>query len=334
MTDNELQMMSRQYRTVRKAVYEEATRPFSNDPELYQLNKETLKKHVEKLSNDAVLDKYRGTDNSTSTALWRHLWIINRYAGIKAQIATNEVKDIENIFDDYEMFAGSEWNIEAKGNSILSCGAQVQAFLDRSGDFAGKQTIGNIPKLVKIVSVARRLKKFMEEKSANTPVLHFVTGKHGIDDVWKVHEHLMNIGYRSDLTVLHFLMTIGFQVIKPDIVISRLFLEWGWSHKVIQGLPKDLTIDDLQGKGNYGGRYNYTHERMYKPIIDLARRIVAVTKQVDLASDIGWVTENPIRELDLFLVKYGQKPEREAGIVRTLFSSGEPASINCISVRT
>lgn len=334
MTDNELLMMSRHYRTVRKAVYEDATRPLSNNSEFHRLNKETLKRHVEKLSNDADLNKYLGTDKSASTALWRHLWTINRYAGIKAQIATNEVNDIESIFDDYEMFSGSEWDIEASGNSILSCGAQVQAFLDRSGDFAGKQTVGNIPKLVKIVSVARRLKEFMDGKSANTPVLQFVTGTHGIDDVWKVHEHLMSIGYRSDLTVLHFLMTIGFQVIKPDIVISRLFLEWGWSHKVIQGLPKDLAIDDLQGKGKYGGRYNYTNERMYKPVLDLARRISAETKQTDLADDIGWVTENPIRELDLFLVKYGQKPEREAGISRTLFTSGEPSSINCISVRT
>lgn len=80
MTDNELQMMSRHYRCVRRVVYEDATRPYSNDPELHRLNKGLLKKHVEKLSNDADLDNYRGTDKSTSTSLWHHLWtIIHRF---------------------------------------------------------------------------------------------------------------------------------------------------------------------------------------------------------------------------------------------------------------
>jgi len=35
--------------------------------------------------------------------------------------------------------------------------------------------------------------------------------------------------------------------------------------------------------------------------------------------DIGPVTNNPIREFDVFLVKFGQKLEHEFGIVRTLF---------------
>jgi len=37
-----------------------------------------------------------------------------------------------------------------------------------------------------------------------------------------------------------------------------------------------------------------------------------------LEEDIGWVTNNLIREFDIFLVKYGQKPDEKFGIMRKL----------------
>jgi len=321
MNENDLRGMSEHYRKTRRAVYEEATRPLPNNPDIHQNNKALMRTIVEKLSNDAVLNSYRGTDKNTATAIWHHLWTKNRYAGIRGQIATTEIKHIESIFDDYELFAEEDWNIKASGNTVISGGRQVQNFLNRTGDFTGKQTIGNIPKLVKIVSVARQLTDFMNKKKANTPVLDFITNGYLDEDVWEIHGHLMSIGYRSDLTVLHFMMDLGFQVIKPDIVISKLFLDWGWLHKIIPGLPQDVSFDDLRGQGKYGSRFQYTSEKMYKAAINLARQIVAITKREDLENDIGWVTGNPIREFDIFTVKYGQKPERDFGVERTLYEA-------------
>lgn len=321
MTESDLQKMSEHYRRIRKAVCEEATRPLSNNPDIHLKNKALMRAIVEKLSNEAVLNSYRGTDKNTATAIWHHLWTKNRYAGIRGQIATTEIQHIERIFDDYESFAGEEWNIKASGNTVISCGRQVRNFLNRTDDFTGKQTIGNIPKLVKIVSVARLLTDFMNTKNASTSVLDFITNGHGDEDVWAIHGHLMSIGYRSDLTVLHFMMDLGFQVIKPDIVISKLFLEWGWLHKIIPELPQDVCFDDLRGQGKYGTRFQYTSKKMYKPAINLARQVVAITKREDLEKDIGWVTDNPIREFDIFTVKYGQKPEKEFGVERTLYEA-------------
>jgi len=193
--------------------------------------------------------------------------------------------------------------------------------LNREGVFRNRQTIGNVPKLSKIVSVARQLKEFLEKKEHTAPVLSFVINGFDEEDVWAIHEHLMSIGYRSNLTVLHFMMDIGFQVIKPDIVITKLFLEWGWLQKIITGIPHDLTVGDLKGKGKYGQKFKYTNSKVYKPVIDLARRITKLTKQESLRDDIGWVTDNPIREFDIFIVKYGQQPESDFGIERTLFNS-------------
>jgi hypothetical protein len=329
MNENDLRDMSERYRKTRKAVYEEATRPLSNNPDIHQSNKEKLRKLVEKLGTDSDLKKFCGTDKDTATAIWHHLWTKNRYAGIKSILANAEIKDIKNIFNDYESFAGEDWNIEASGHTLISGGRQVHNFIDKTGVFTGMQTKGYIPKLVSLVSVARQLMDFIYKKKANTPVLDFITNGYSIDKVWDIHGHLMALGYRSDLTVLHFMMDIGFPVIKPDIVISKIFLDWGWFHKIIPELPTDLRFEDLQCKGKkgqpfkgkYGQRFKYTNERMYKPVINLARDIVSKTKQSDLENDIGWVTDNPIREFDIFLVKYGQQPEKEFGIERTLYEA-------------
>jgi hypothetical protein len=321
MKENDLQEMSETYRKTRIDVYEQATRPFTNDPDTHKKNRETLKKSVEKLCEDADLKKYRGTDRDTATAVWHHLWTKNRYAGISSQMATREIADIESIFDDYEIFSSEDWNIEASGPKVITCGKQVRDFLSRSGAFSDKQTIGNAQKLVKIVSLARLLIDFLKNKSADTPVLDFIRNGYSDDDVWAIHRRLIEMGYRGDLTALHFMMDLGFQVIKPDIVISKIFLTRGWLRKKVPELPNDLSLENLQGKGKYGHRFRYTSEKMYKPIIDLAREIVSRTRQKDLQEDIGWVTGNPFREFDIFLVKYGQRPEEESGIERTLYQT-------------
>jgi hypothetical protein len=76
---------------------------------------------------------------------------------------------------------------------------------------------------------------------------------------------------------------------------------------------------DLEGKGKYGSQYLYTKPVIYKPVIDLAQRVVAQLDSTELIVDIGWATNNPIREFDIFLVKAGQLPEKEWGIERRLY---------------
>lgn len=319
MNEKDLNKMSDKYREIRKAVYEEATNPLSNDLNRHRDNKIKCKQRVEKLCNDADLSNYSGTDERAVAAIWHHLWTKNRYAGIKSQIATTEIRHIKNIFDDYQQFSSPDWNIKVSGHTLIEGGHQVHAFLDKTGVFSNKKTIGNKPKLVKIVSIARLLVEFASNKKPDTPAIDFIKGNCSIEDVWAIHNHLTNIGYRGDLTALHFMMDIGFNVIKPDIVISKLFLDWGWLHKIIPELPENFSFAELQGKKNSGSRFKYTNSTIYKPVINLARMIVEKTSQEELKKDIGWVTHNPIREFDIFLVKYGQQPEREFGIERTLY---------------
>jgi hypothetical protein len=235
------------------------------------------------------------------------------------------INDIAAIFDDFERFCTPEWDCVAKGHNLVRAGAATADFLNRTGPFKGMQTIGNLPKLQKIVNVARGLKQFLDDRAPSTSILHFITNGHTETQVWQIHRHLLDIGYTADITAVHFMMEIGFPIVKPDIVLTGLFLHWGWLHAAMPDLPGDVTREDLKGKGKYGCRFKYDSPRVYRPVIDLARRIVEATRTEDLRADIGWVTNNPVREFDLFVVKSGQQVEDGWGITRQLFKADWPS---------
>lgn len=307
--------MREKYRKVRQLVFEKATKPSPYDEKKHLENKNKFKESVIHLANSANLDCYSSSSEEAKRKLWNQLWTKNRYAGIRAEIASNEIRQISDLFDDYRWFQDAGWDIDSNGHALRSAGNLASSFLNRAGAFHGKQTIGNVAKLKKIVTVARAFNRYFEEhKGANA--IDFVTCGVSRDNVWDVHDRLLALGYGGDLTALHFMMDVGFPVIKPDLVISRLFLDWGWLHKAEDSLPHNLTRGDLLGRGEAKpkSRYLYTNKIIYKPIIDLAVRVVSDIDPQDLVADIGWSTDNPIREFDIFLVKSGQRPEPEIGI--------------------
>lgn len=335
MTKFDLKSKSDTYREIRKMVYLKATQ--SHETDHYNANKNLFKSKVLKVCNNSYIEKYLDESSQTQINIWNQLWTKIRYAGIKAATASREINDIACEFDIFENFSKPEWDIniiqdKAKRKPILDYGGKyVHEFLGRTGKFTGKMTVGNLKKLEKIIKLARSYNRHISE---NKLAIDFVKAQCNIKDVWEVHENLQRIGYTKDLTALHFMMDVGFEVIKPDIVITRLFLHLGWLHDVINGLPADLSMDDLIGKGAYKTKYCYTKAKMYKPVIDLARTIVKATSSEDLDSDIGWSTNNPLREFDIFMVKYGQEPDPNWGITLNLFKQSDgniPIKSKCIS---
>jgi hypothetical protein len=329
LTDSQLRVMSDRYRSVRRAVFEEATRPASCSAAEHQANQNKLKLSIAEVCSKANLSHYSEQNRCAADRIWQLMWRTNRYGGIKNTIAKTEIAGIQAVFDDYEVFSTAAWNIEISRQSqwnrrrnrstphfvVASAGTQASDFLNRRGAFRNAQTIGNLPKLRTVVAVARKLKLYMDNRPADAPPIHFVTGGHDPSDVWSIHRRLIDdVGYRSHLTALHFMMDAGFQVMKPDIVISSLFHSWQWLDLI---LPNPVTRAELKMK--------YTRPALYTPIIELSRKIVAATSAHDLRDDIGWVTDNPLREFDIFVVKYGQVPDEDYGIVRSLSKSSSSA---------
>ena len=315
-----LEAIRTEYRRVRREVYERATRPSSGDAAHHQANQLLFRERVESICSAANLDHYRAATPEARLALWRHMWTKNRYAGIRAQLATDEISDLIPFFDNYAWFANPDWNIEARGHVVNhdGTGSLSRDFLGGTGQFQNVHTVANIPKLKKSVTTARAYVQYFDNHRG-AAAIQFVTD--GFDEtlVWPIHARLLRVGYGADLTALHFMMDAGFQVIKPDVVISRLLLDWGWLRYAAPNLPHDLTRCDLIGKGRYGSRFLYTKPVIYRPVIDLACNIVSGLVHDDLEEDIGWSTTNLIREFDLFVVKAGQLPEREFGVEQRLY---------------
>ncbi|TWU08365.1 hypothetical protein [Stieleria varia] len=322
-----LDNLAESYRVLRKLVVDEATRPTIDDAERHRQNQGLLKSSVASICDAADLGRYgycKPNSDTTKYAdrVWRQLWTRIRFAGIRSQIATNEIREIGSYFDNYQNFISPDWDLETRGYTLVSGGRIVHDFLNRESVFAGKQTIGNLPKLKRTVNLARKFEGAI--RSGQAPI-DFILGGYRPEQVWEIHHRLIkDIGYGGLLTALHFMMDIGLPVIKPDIVVTKLMVHWGWLQSRFADVPDDLSEADIRGEGRYGGRYRYDKPFMYRRVIDLAREIVARVSPETLKADIGWVTSNPLREFDLFIVKFGQQPEKEFGIERTLFdASGE-----------
>ncbi|MCD9496871.1 hypothetical protein [Photobacterium carnosum] len=311
-----------QYRDIRKQVWFDATKVQVTTVEEHLQNQHLFQNFVTGLCSRCQLKVHSGTDEESAKVLWHKMWTVIRYAGIRSNIATNEILSIQDVFDNYQEFLSLDWNIEKHGSKLLFGGNKAIQLRDRTGLFEDKKPIANWSKNQRTVSLARNFNEFMKNKVESTSVIDFITGGMNVDNIWGILEHLQLINYKQRITALHLMMDLGFQTVKPDIVLSRIFMELGWTKDVILDLPSDITIEDLSGKGKYGGKYHYTNPKMYKPVIELARTLVKQINKDDLKADIGWVTDNPIREFDFFIVKFGQEPEPSRGIVKKLFNTG------------
>lgn len=324
--DSDVERMYQTYRMVRKLVYEEATRPSDHSLSLHGSNKELFSTRVRALCADSNIEKFLKMDRDAAILyVWHHLWSKIRYAGFKAATASAEIEDIKDIFDDVDGFSNPDWDIYPESGRYVSAsrsGQMIQHYYQNTGPFEGRLTVKKAEKIRKTVRVARSFCSFINESKDRHPI-EFLTAGKDISDVWGVQDCLNAHGYTGELTQLHVMMDLGFTVIKPDIVINRLFLDWGWLNIANAKIPFDLSHDDLEGKGKYGQQYQYTKKDNYRRLIDLAIAISRRVNPSELQEDIGWVTENPLREIDIFIVKFGQKPDRFWGLTKRLADTVE-----------
>ena len=92
-------------------------------------NKLRFQNRVVEICSQANLANWCSATSEVRHALWHHLWTKNRYAGIRAQIATTEITQLTPLFDNYSWFCDPGWDIESKGYKIQSAGALAYSFL-------------------------------------------------------------------------------------------------------------------------------------------------------------------------------------------------------------
>jgi len=315
-----------EFRGIRKRVWFEAT---GNKLE----NQCKFKQMVVELSDIANLNHWNPSTQQVRSELWMQAVEKIFYAGFEAA-KVNAGATLSHrcrTFGDYEILCSPDWEVRLKSGRLREgSGRLASEYLAKNGPANGR--IRHPTKIGKIVKLGRFFSKYFEE-NPDASALSIITQGKDSEDVWVVSESLDEMGFSGRLTQLHLLMDLGFDCIKPDIVISRSALSLRWLIRFAPELPADLQEADLRGEGKYRTKYQYTNDLIIRPIVDLAREFASRIRQERkaLEEDIGWASSNPIREFDTFMVSYGQRADATVGIEKQLWSgdSNSPAPEGC-----
>jgi DNA-3-methyladenine glycosylase I len=141
-----------------------------------------------------------------------YFWVmvyVTFYSGFKAKTVTDKIKAIKDIFDDYEKVARYD---ETK----------VQKIID------SKKVIGHRQKINGIIHNANQIKAIKKQFGSFDKYLN----SFGDTDNDKILLELIKdlkkrFKYLGGITVFHFLTDIGYNVLKPDRVLCRIFYRLG-----------------------------------------------------------------------------------------------------------
>jgi len=318
--------MFEEFRKIRARVWFEATGKKSE-------NQSKFKEMVAELSDKANLSYWRTNAPEVRSEIWEQVVEKIFYSGFDASKVNARLNSIRGQFGDYKSLCSPDWEVRIKNRRISDDSGPLARAYGADDGLEGK--IRHAYKIRKIVRVGRYFNNYFDS-NREASALSIILQGNDSEDVWVVSGNLDDIGLSGRLTQLHLLMDLGFDCIKPDIVISRLVLSLGWLAHFAPELPTDLKEADLRGEGKYRVKYHYTNDVVIMPIVNLAREFASRMQQGRkiLEEDIGWVSSNPIREFDVFMVSYGQRADPTVGIERQLWSGNSTtvASRGCASM--
>lgn len=167
-----------------------------------ELSAAQLNKNLEYFKN---IDKKRRGDND-------YFWIMVKvafYSGFKAKTVNDKMAEIENFFGDFLKVA--KYNDE-----------KVQKIID------SKKIIGHRQKIKGIIHNANEIKTIIKEFGSFKNYLKSF-GDHSNDEnlFILIKDLRKRFKYLGGITVYHFLTDIGFNVLKPDRVLCRIFNRLG-----------------------------------------------------------------------------------------------------------
>ena len=313
------------FEAVRQTIIDRATEPLSYNPEEHKNNKDKLIHKVDKLSKISEYNASIGIDD-----LWKLMYELIFYSGTRAKKASDEIESFEkySVFSDFRKLVHRDWNFDKKewvkfrkyykniyGSSWLkhiinnknarllykthfkNTGIKAFQLMTKTGEFKGIKFSAMEDKMVKYITVAKHL--FDKENSCpGIPILEQFTGpNYKFEDYrfWGIHCQFAYL--LGEITAFHLMMDLGFNTVKPDRVLTYLFSKLGW----LEVFPPEVTKEYVNK--------NYNNPRVWRDVID---------KALHLKKVIPDHYSNPLRQIDIWIVKYGQQPEDSFGITKNL----------------
>ena len=166
------------------------------------LKKKDLTTHFEIFKN---IKKQKRNDND----YFLEMVYVTFYSGFKAKTVTDKKPAIKNIFSDFEKVSKYD-------------DTKVQKIID------GKKVIGHRQKINGIIHNANQFKAIKKQFGSFDNYLASFGNTEKDEALFELIKDLKkHFKYLGGITVFHFLTDIGFNVLKPDRVICRIFNRLG-----------------------------------------------------------------------------------------------------------
>lgn len=294
--------------SLKEKVINDSTISLTNNTLEHESNKNKLKTEINKIIDESIFNL-----NISDEKLWQIIWERIRYAGIRASIATNEIKEYRknNVFDDLKKFSLPEWDFDInewklykksndKKNFIFkNIGFKSRDLLNKTGNFSGLKIVSNFYKLDKTIRFARDFYKF-RSNNINSPALNFFIGDDfdinnlNSEKFWSIQKNFES--YLGFITSLHVMMDLGLPTVKPDKILTYVLAKLS----LLTVFESSVSREDVNKK--------YQKQAVAEDVINTALELSKNIKD----------SKNPIREIDIWLVKFAQDPEPSFGITVNL----------------
>lgn len=315
------------FEEIKRRVTEYATQPLDGNPDTHEQNKSRLKIEVDKLIASTQYDQKLSADK-----LWWHMWSKICIAGTRAEKAGNEIKSMEKypLFKDFRNWNAKAYNFEKKEwkdfvhfwknkygktnwlqkaksdssykteleNHFVNSGQEVINLMTKSeaSQYKGIQFSNLDSKMEKYLKCAEFLNNY-EKNHSHINILEYIAQMPNVSAVDMDHTHKIFSNYVGHITAYHILMDLGFPTIKPDRVMVWLFYSLGWIESLKPGLNQKEVLD------------LYSNTTVTRETVD---------KALYFAKQLEGKIVSPIRQLDIWFVKYGQEKEAIFGITTNL----------------
>lgn len=166
------------------------------------LTENKLTNNLERFKN---IKKQKRDDNE----YFREMVKVTFYSGFKAKTVTDKIQAIEDIFGNYEKVAKYD---ETKVQKII----------------ASKKVIGHRQKINGIIHNANKIKDIKKQFGSFDNYLNSFGDTDEDKNLFVLIKDLKKrFKYLGGITVFHFLTDIGYNVLKPDRVLSRIYYRLG-----------------------------------------------------------------------------------------------------------
>ena len=225
-----------------KSIFEEAEKTLKRQSWFSEVEFDAQYGHFKKIENKKRTDQ----------EVFELLVMIIFYSGFRATTIEQKEKIILGYLSDYTRVA-------------LFNDSDLSRILEDT------KMVRNKRKIESCISNAKTFKNIVDEHGGFQNYLNNFTANTSFENLVLLKEELQyRFDYLGGTTVYHFLTELGFQALKPDRVILRIFKRLG--------------------------------------LIESEKQLL---KSVILGRKFSKATEQPIRYIDIILVKYGQKGKSE-----------------------